>query len=455
MGNQQVGNQQVGKQQAELAELVREILHEARKQGTDAAEVSVSADAGLAVNVRKGEIENLEFNQDRGFGVTVYVGQSKGSASTTDSSATAIADTVRAARDIAAYTEDDPCNGLADPDLMPDVLPELDLYHPWDVSPEAATDLAIACEAAGLDLGDPRLTRSDGAQVSTQRSIRAYGNSHDFVGVYSGTRHGISTVYIAQDEQGMQRDYWYTSGRDAAELQSAGDVGVEAARRTLARLSPRSAPTGSYPVLFVPQLASGLFGSLLSAASGGAQYRKSTFLLDAVGEQVVPTWLSLVERPHLKKAIGSASFDGDGVATREQAFVRDGVLERYLLSTYSARKLGLKTTGNAGGIHNLDVESARPGLSEAQLRKEMGTGLLVCELMGQGVNAVTGDYSRGAAGFWIEDGEIAFPVAELTIAGNLKDMYTTIVALGDDVDYRGNIRAPSVLMEEMMVAGSG
>ncbi|MEM9622766.1 MAG: metalloprotease PmbA, partial [Pseudomonadota bacterium] len=388
--------------------------------------------------------------QDKGFGITLYYGQRKGSASTSDSSSQAIGDTVAAARNIARYTEDDVCNGLADAALAPTTLIDLQLFHPWDLQPEAATSMALACESAGLSM-DSRLTNSDGAQVNTQQSLRVYGNSHGFIGSYSGTRHGLSCVLIAEDDAGMQRDYWYTVTRKADDLQSAVEVGEMAARRTVERLSPRKAPTGNYPVLFAPPMASGLVGHLIGAISGGALYRKASFLLDSMGEQVLPEWLSLVEHPHLPGCLGSAQFDGDGVATSEKAFVEAGCVANYVLSTYASRKLGLATTGNAGGIYNLDLEG--PATPYADLVAGMGTGLLVTELMGQGVNSVTGDYSRGAAGFWVEGGKISYPVAEVTIAGNLRDMYRNIEAMGDDVDYRNNIRAPSLLIQGLTVAG--
>jgi len=440
----------LSEQQPELKNLVQDILNEARQQGADQAEVSVSVDVGLSVQVRKGELEQVEFNQDRGFGITLYYGQRKGSASTSDSSRQAIGDTVAAARNIARYTEDDPCNGLADAQLAPTELTDLQLFHPWDLEPEAATELALSCESAGLAV-DARLSNSDGAQVNTQQSLRVYGNSHGFIGGYSGTRHGLSCVLIAEDANGMQRDYWYTVARRADGLQSAVEVGELAGQRTVQRLSPRKAPTGTYPVLFAPPQASGLVGHLIGAISGGALYRKASFLLDSMGQQVLPEWLSLVERPHLPGCLGSALFDGDGVATREKAFVADGKVASYVLSTYSSRKLGLTTTGNAGGVYNLDLQG--PATPYADLLAGMGTGLLVTELMGQGVNSVTGDYSRGAAGFWVENGQISYPVAEVTIAGNLRDMYLNIEAIGDDVDYRNNVRAPSLLMQGLTVAG--
>ena len=438
-------------QQPELNTLVENILAEAAQQGADQAEVSVSIDAGLSVTVRKGELEQLEFNQDRGFGITLYVGQRKGSASTTDSSSSAIRDTVAAAKNIATHTEDDPCSGLADADLMPTELVDLDLFHAWDIEPDDATELAKVCETAGLEV-DKRLTNSDGAQVTTQQSLRLYGNSHGFIGAYSGTRHGLSCVLIGEDKEGMQRDYWYTVARDADQLESPEQVGQHAAERTISRLSPRTAPTGSYPVLFAPTMASGLVGHLIGALSGGALYRRASFMLDSMGEQILPSWMSLIERPHLPNSLGSANFDGDGVATSSKAFVQDGVVASYVLSTYSARKLELQTTGNAGGVYNLDIDGPQTPVDD--LMKQMGTGLLVTELMGQGINGVTGDYSRGAAGFWVEDGKITYPVAEVTIAGNLRDIYGNVIGLGDDVDYRGNVRAPSILVESMMVAGA-
>ena len=438
-------------QEDELCSLVEDILAEAKKQGADQAEVSVSVDSGLMVSVRKGELENLEFNQDRGFGITLYVGQRKGSASTTDSSPDAIRDTVEAAKNIARHTEEDPYSGLASADLMPAELKDLDLFHPWDIQPDDAMAMAVACEQAGLAV-DARLTNSDGAEVNTQQSLRVYGNSHGFIGADAGTRHGLNCVLIGEDDNGMQRDYWYTVARNAKDLEAPAAVGEQAAARAIARLSSRSAPTGTYPVLYTPSMASGLIGHLIGALSGGALYRRASFMLDSMGEKILPEWLSLVERPHLSGALGSANFDGDGVATRSKAFVEDGLVASYVLSAYSARKLELQPTGNAGGVHNLDLDGPQTDVGE--LIKQMDRGLVVSELMGQGINSVTGDYSRGAAGFWVENGEIAYPVAEITVAGNLKEIYGRIVALGDDVDYRHNVRAPSILIEAMTVAGA-
>ncbi|MEQ8482903.1 MAG: metalloprotease PmbA [Pseudomonadales bacterium] len=438
-------------EQETLKALVGDILDEARRQGASAAEVSVSADHGLSVSVRRGSLENVAFNQDRGFGITVYFGSRKGSASTSDSRREAIRETVQAAANIARYTEEDRYNGLADAALMPDTLPELDLYHPWDLDPQRAETLALACEAAAL-AADPRIVNSEGAEVSTQQSYRVYGNSHGFIGGFLGTRHGVSCAVIAEDGDGMQRDYWYTSARDPGRLEAAEAVGRRAAERTVARLSPRSVRTGRFPVLYAPEVASGLVGQVLGALGGGAQYRKASFLLDSLGQTVAAPHLHLVEEPHLPGRMGSAAFDGDGVATWSKAFVAGGTVEHYLLSAYSARRLGMQTTGNSGGVFNLAVRGETRPVPE--LLRAMGRGLLVTELMGQGVNAVTGDYSRGAAGFWVEDGAIAYPVDGITIAANLKDMIRGITLIGDDVDERGNIRAPSMLIEAMTVAGS-
>ena len=436
--------------QQELTTLVDNILSEAKRQGADQAEVSASMEQGLGVSVRKGELENLEFNQDRGFGITLYVGKRKGSASTTDSSPNAIRETVAAAKGIAKHTEEDPYSGLAEASLMPAETVDLDLYHPWDIEPEQATAMAVECETAGLSV-DKKLTNSDGAQISSQLALRIYGNSHGFIGAYPSTRHSLSCVLIGEDNEGMQRDYWYSLSRRWQDLEAAADIGVKAGERTVQRLSPRKAPTGKYPIILAPNLAAGLIGHLNGAIGGGSQYRKASFLLDALGQQVLPSWLTLREESKMARGLASAYFDGDGVATRDNVFVEQGQLSSYILSTYSARKLGLATTGNAGGVHNLHLDAPTQPLSK--LLAQMGNGFLITELMGQGVNGVTGDYSRGASGYWVEDGEIAYPVAEFTLAGNLKDMLLNIVALADDIDMRSSIRAPSMLLETMTVAG--
>ena len=437
--------------QGELEALVTDILAEADRQGASAAEVSASQDAGLGVTVRKGGLEKVEFNQDRGFGITVYTGRSKGSASTSDSRPAAIRETVARAMDIARHTRDDPSNGLADAELMAGAVPELELFHPAPLDPGLAEETARACEAEGLAF-DRRIVNSEGAEASTLQSCRVYGNSHGFIGSHSATRYGTSCVLIAEDDNGMQRDYWYTTARDSAALDAPEAVGRRAAERTVARLSPGRMPTGAYPVLFSAQMASTLAGHLIGAISGGALYRKASFLLDSLGSRVADEQVSLFEQPLLPGAIGSAGFDADGVATREKAFVDGGVVRSYALSTYSARRLGMATTGNAGGVHNLTLTGRTLAFDE--LLREMGSGLYVTELMGQGVNPVSGDYSRGASGFRVENGEIGPPVHELTIAANLKDVYRNIVALGDDLDARGNVRAPSVLIGNMTVAGA-
>lgn len=436
--------------QQELTALVENILGEAKSQGADEAEVSVSMEQGLGVSVRKGELENLEFNQDRGFGITLYFGKRKGSASTTDSSGAAIRETVAAAKGIARHTQEDPHSGLADARLMATERVDLGLYDPWPIEPEQATAMAVACEEAGLAL-DSKLTNSDGAQVSTQQALRVYGNSHGFLGAYPSTRHSLSCVLIGEDNNGMQRDYWYSLSRQWRGLQDPVEVGLEAGARTLARLSPQKAPTGKYPIILAPSLAAGLIGHFNGAISGGAQYRQASFLLNAIGQRVLPEWLSIREEPLMRGGLASAYFDGDGVATKNNVFVDKGYLSSYILSSYSARKLDLETTGNAGGVHNLHLDG--PMKPKGELLAEIDQGLLITELMGQGVNGVTGDYSRGASGFWIENGEIAYPVAEFTLAGNLKDMLLNIVALGDDIDERSSVRAPSMLLDAMTVAG--
>ncbi|MGI9275025.1 MAG: metalloprotease PmbA [Endozoicomonas sp.] len=433
-----------------LKTLVSDILDEARRQGADSCEVGVSLDAGLSVGVRMGDVETVEFNRDQGFGITVYQGKKKGSASTSDSSPEAIRETVKAACDIAGYGSEDPCAGLADAELMAKDLPDLDLYHPWGIDAEQAIELALKCEDAGRSFNN-KITNSDGANVSTHQGCRVYGNSHGFIGSYISSRHSLSCVLIAQQADDMQRDYWYTYARNGNDLESASDVGLKAAERTVARLGGQKVATGQVPVLFAPEVASGLLSHFLGAISGGSLYRQASFLLDHLGKPVFPDWVRIHEQPLLKKGQGSASFDNDGLATRAKDFITDGVLSNYLLSTYSARKLGMASTANAGGVNNLFLDSNAGGQEE--LLKQMGTGLLVTELMGQGVNTVTGDYSRGAGGFWVENGVIQYPVSEVTIAGNLKDMYMNIVAAGNDYDRRGNVQTGSILISEMTLAG--
>ena len=435
--------------ESDLKGLVGDILDEARRQGATAAEVSVGDDEGLAVAVRQRDIETIEFGQDRGFGITVYVGTRKGTASTSDSRPEAVRATVRAALGIARHTEDDDCNGLADPERMAEHLPDLDLHHSWVADADALRDLALETEAAALDY-DQRIVNSEGAEVSTQRSCRVYGNTHGFMGAVTGTRHNVSCAVVAGDDAGMERDYWYSIARDPEDLENHVGVGEEAARRALARLGTRPIRTGNWPVLFSPRMASGLIGHLVGAISGGALYRRASYLTDSLGKQVASSAVTLTEHPHLPKALGSAGFDGDGVATVSKAFVQAGRLARYVLGAYSARRLGLETTGNAGGVFNLALETDT--ICPTALMREMGTGLVVTELMGPGVDLVSGHYSRAAAGIWIEDGEPAFPVEKVTIASTLGDMFHGIVAAGNDIDRRGNIHTGSILVQSMTVA---
>jgi PmbA protein len=437
--------------QEDLESIIRLSLDEARMRGASQAEAAVSQDTGLSVGVRLGEVETLEHQRDRSMGITVYFGQRKGSASTADFSLDAVRSTVAKACSIARFTAEDGCSGLADPELMAKAPPDLDLAHPWDVSADEAIDIAKACEAAALGF-DTRINNSEGASVATHRGLHVYGNSHGFVGGYPTTSHTLSCVVLAGTGEDMQRDYWYSSSRDWRDLESGESVGRESARRTLARLGPRKLSTRRAGVLFVPEIARGLIGHFVAAIRGSSQYRQSSFLLNAAGKQVFPAGFSIAERPHIRKAMGSAPFDEEGVATRDRELIVDGVLTGYVLSSYSARKLGLATTGNAGGSHNLLVAPTVAGGFE-HLLATLGTGLVVTELMGQGVNTVTGDYSRGAAGFWVENGQLQYPVAEITIAGNLTQMLRGIVAVGDDVDTRGGVRVGSVLLDEMTIAG--
>jgi PmbA protein len=434
-----------------LEQQVREIIAEAKRQGASACEVAVSLEQGLSTSIRQREVETVEFNRDQGFGITLYLGQRKGSASTSASGPEAIRETVAAALAIAKHTSEDEAAGLADADLMARELPALDLYHPWDISPEASIELALACEAAAFD-ADPLIRNADGSQVSTHQGCRVYGNSHGFVGGYASTRHSLSCVMIAEKDGQMQRDYWYDVNREGHLLASPESIGRKAAERAASRLGARPVPTCEVPVLFAAELAGGLFGSFLSAVSGGNLYRKSSFLEGSMGQQLFPEWLTLDERPHLSRALGSAGFDSDGLATRAKPFVEGGRLVSYVLSTYSGRKLGMPSTANAGGVHNLFVTHGDE--DQAALIRRMGRGLLVTELMGSGLNMVTGDYSRGAAGYWVENGEIQFPVQEVTIAGNMKDMFKQILAVGNDLEQRSNVRTGSVLIERMTVAGS-
>jgi PmbA protein len=442
-----VGPQAVPQLQAQ----VEQMIAEARKQGASACEVAVSVEQGLSTTVRQREVETVEFNRDQGFGITLYVGQRKGSASTSASGEAAIRETVAAALAIAKHASEDECAGLADAGLMARELPQLDLYHAWSITPEQAIEQALSCEAAAF-AADGRIKNADGTTLNTHQGCRVYGNSHGFVSGYASTRHSLSCVMIAEDGGQMQRDYWYDVNRQGELLADAACIGRRAAERAVSRLGARPVPTCEVPVLFAAELATGLFGSFLAAISGGNLYRKSSFLEGTLGQQLFPEWLTLDERPHIPRALGSAAFDGDGLATYAKSFVERGELLSYVLGTYSGRKLGMPSTANAGGVHNLFVSHGDE--DQKALLKRMGRGLLVTELMGQGLNMVTGDYSRGAGGYWVENGEIQFPVQEVTIAGNMRDMFRQIVAVGNDLELRSNIRTGSVLVERMTVAGS-
>jgi len=435
---------------AQLKQITQDVLKIAKQAGASSAETEVSFGTGQNVSVRLGETENIEYNRDKGMSVTVYFGQQKGHASSSDLSPSALKDSVEAACNIAKYTAKDEFCGLADADLMAKTIPDLNLHHPWNVSVEEAVEIAKACENAALEVDRKRITNSEGAGVSNSESIFAYANSHGFVGGYASTRHSMSCSVIAGDGDNMQRDYWYTSARDPLDMDSAEYIGKLAGERSIRRLGARAIQTGQYPVLFEAPLASGLISSLIGAISGGSLYRKSSFLLDSLGKQIAAPLLNIQENPHLSKGVASSPFDNEGVATHSRQLVENGVLQGYVLSSYSARKLGMQTTGNAGGSHNLIVQST--GQDFAGLLKLMGTGLLVTEVLGHGLNMVTGDYSRGAAGFWVENGVIAYPVEEITIAGNMKDMLNQIMAIGTDVIKNSSKLTGSILIEKMTVA---
>lgn len=433
-----------------LASITEDVIRRCRARGASEADVAASIDTGLSVGVRLGEVETVERTRDRGVSLTVYFGGRKGSASTADLDPASIEQTVEHACAIARYTEEDSANGLADPALLARDMPDLDLWHPWDITPEQAIALGIEIEDAGRGF-DPRIDNSDGASVQASASLTAYANSLGFIGTERGTHHSLSVALIAEDANGMQRDYWYDSARSAGDFMDAAQLGRKAGERTVARLGARRLSTRDCPVLFVPDVARGLIGSFLSAVSGGALYRRTSFLVDHVGKSVFPNWMQIVERPRIPRGHGSTAFDSEGVATRDSDLITDGVLARYILGSYSARKLGLQSTGNAGGVHNVVV---KPGSDDlAGLLKRMHTGLLVTELMGQGVSLLTGDYSRGASGFWVENGEIAYAVEEITIAANLRDMFANIAAVGSDVDPRSHILCGSILLDRMTVAG--
>ncbi len=438
-----------------LVHIADDLLAIARQGGATASEVEISEGFGQSVNVRQGEVETIEHHRDKQIGVTIYLGQRKGYASTSDFSREALQATVGAAIDIAKFTAEDPCAGLPDKSqLMLGAIPDLDLFHPWTPSVEMAVNLARECEAAGLALG-PVIQNSEGASVSTHQGHFIMANSLGFMAGYPTSRHSVGCALIAADESGMQRDDWYESVRDAACLPSVADIGLKAAQRAAARLGARQCPTGEVPVIFEAPIASTIVGNLVHAASGGALYRKSSFLEGALGQKILPDFVVLEERPLLRGGQSSAPFDGDGLPTRDRDVIRDGVLNGYFLSVYSARKLGMAPTANGGGSHNLFMRDVRGGHADLlSLIKTMDRGLLITELLGQGVNYVNGDYSRGVAGFWIEHGEIAYPVEEITIAGNMKEMLQGIVAIADDRLARSAKQSGAILINKMMVAGA-
>lgn len=437
-------------QQALLETRVQAALEQAKQLGADACEVGASVDQGIGISVRLGEVESVELSRDQGIAVTVYVGQRKGTVSSSDAGEASVRAAVEQALAIARHTGEDPAAGLASADLMAREIPDLGVHHPWQLSTDEAIELALACEDAGRRMEG--ISNSDGASLSSGEGVRVYGNSHGFLGSQRGSRHSLSCMLIAEDASGMQRDYDYSSERDPQRLAHAEDIGVSAAERTLRRLGARRPITGRFPVMFDPALAGGLIGHLMSAIAGGSLYRQASFLCDRLGEPLFPEWFSLGEKPLERGAMASAPFDNDGVYTRDNVFIDQGRLASYMLSAYSARRLGMETTGNAGGARNIRLQA--PLSSRQDLLGKMERGVLVTELMGQGVNGVTGDYSRGAAGFWVENGQIQYPVEEFTIAGSLQAMFAGLVGIGDDVDTRGSVHSGSWLIDEMTVAGS-
>ena len=437
-------------QQALLESRAAAALEQAREAGADACEVGASVDQGVNVSVRLGEVETVELARDQGIALTVYVGNRKGSASSSDASEASIRALVDRALTIARQTGEDPASGLADKALMASDLPDLKVHHPWRLSTDQAIEMALACEQAGR--GVSGISNSEGAELSSGEGVRVYANSHGFMGSQCGSRHSLSCMLIAQDEQGMQRDYDYSSERDPAKLASPEAIGRRAAERTLRRLGARRPATGRMPVMFAPELAGGLIGHFLSAIAGGALYRDASFLCESLGESLFPEWLSIQEKPREVGGMASAPFDNDGVYTRDNVYVAQGRIASYMLSAYSARRLGMATTGNAGGARNVRLDA--PLNTPEALLARMGSGVVVTELMGQGVNGVTGDYSRGAAGFWVENGQLQYPVEEFTIAGNLRGMFGNLLGVGDDVDTRGSVHTGSWLIDDMMVAGS-
>ncbi|MGY8814305.1 MAG: metalloprotease PmbA [Gammaproteobacteria bacterium] len=434
-----------------LEGIINQTLDHARQSGATTAEANIGSGTGFSVTARLGDVETVEHQNDKGLNITVYINTKKGSASTSDFSDQAIKDTVVAACNIAKNSSEDEFAGLIDPEYTTKHVPDLELCHPWEITTQSAQKIAIECENIARNYDD-RISNSEGATVHTYSGSHIYGNSHGFVGGWDWSTHSIDCSVIAEQDGKMQRDGWYARCRDHTDLEKIESIAENAAKRTLMHLNSRKISTQSVPVIYEAPVASGLFSAFISAISGSSQFRKSSFLLNKIGDSVFPEYLNIREKPHLKKAIGSTPFDNDGMATHDRTLVDNGVLQGYVLSAYSARKLGMSPTGNAGGVHNLIVDTSNQDLNS--LMRDMGTGLLITELIGFGVNQVTGDYSRGASGFWIENGEIQYPVDEITVAGNLADMYKHIVKIGNDIDMRGNIQTGSVLIENMTIAGN-
>ena len=436
-----------------LSETSENVLKLAKKYGASDAELSLNRGAGLSVEIHMDNVDKLEYHRDQGLSLTVYMGKHTGSASTGDLSLQAIEDTVKAACNIAKYTEEDPYTGLADAEMMATEVGDLDLYHPWDLGADQAIEIARECEQHALG-HDSRIINSDGASISTYSGVGLIANSYGFTGIVPASRHSLSCSVIGQalGDDDMQRDYWYSSTRVNAELETAEIVGKKAAEKTLARLQGKQISTRKANVLYSPEMARSIISHFTSAIAGGAQYRKSTFLVDSIDEKVFPEFIRLHEQPHLLRAFGSGYFDKEGVATKNREVVVDGIVQNYIMGSYSARQLGLKSTANSGGTHNLSLDST--GQSFDELLKMLDTGFYVTELIGSGINNITGDYSRGAAGYWVENGEIQYAVEEVTVAGNLKDMFKNIVAVGNDVDVRSGTRTGSILIEGMTIAGS-
>ena len=442
----------IKKQDENLRQLAEDLLNKAKEKGATAAELSLQKGEGMSTEVRMGDVETLEYNRDQSLSISVYFRQRKGSATTADLSDKALEDSINAACRIAKYTSEDEFSGLADSQLMAKNIPDLDLYHPWAIEAEEAKQLALECEAAALT-ADPRISNSDGTSLNSYSGLTIYANSYGFINGKATSQHYLSCSVIAKDGEAMERSSWYDIGRVSQHLDSPESIGKTAAKLTLERLGARKLVTQDAPVLYDPHMARSLIRHFTQAISGSSQYRKASFLLDSVGQKIFPEFIHLHEQPFIPQALGSAAYDNEGVTTREQDFIKDGIVSNYLLGSYSARKLGMQTTANAGGAHNLLLDST--GKSFDDLLSEMNTGFLVTELMGSSVNMVTGDYSRGAAGFWIENGEIQYAVKEATIAGNLKNMYKQIVAVGNDTDTKSSIRTGSVLIENMTIAGGG